>query len=199
MFAKRFSNILTRALHCREDISPGIRRFIVTTMFAERLYNAYIKSFYGGKLKRLNQDLEVGLDQWKSFALLLNYFILALPYFFVLFFTTQNNIYNNEKVRDERKNLDTFPPIRRKSFLFSLKGNKIWRHVWVGRSHETLSPLRLAKVYLLLSENVFLLHKRNPNHLLLSLRDIENFFSSRGQLSSLILESDQSLSSIRFV
>lgn len=85
MFAKRFSNILTRALHCREDISPGIRRFIVTTMFAERLYNAYIKSFYGGKLKRLNQDLGVGLDQWKSFALLLNYFILASPYFFVLF------------------------------------------------------------------------------------------------------------------
>lgn len=34
MFAKRFSNILTRGLHCREDISRRIRRFIVTAMFA---------------------------------------------------------------------------------------------------------------------------------------------------------------------
>lgn len=135
----------------------------------------------------------------KKFRFILKLLYSCLTLFLRSFFTTQNNIYNNEKVRDERKNLDTFPPIRRKSFLFSLKGNKIWWHVWVGRSHETLSPLRLAKVYLLLSENVFLLYKRNPNHLLLSLRDIENFFPSRGQLSSLILESDQSLSSIRFV
>ena len=41
MFAKRFSNILTRGHYIvARTISRRIRRFIVTAMFAERLYNS---------------------------------------------------------------------------------------------------------------------------------------------------------------
>lgn len=92
-----------------------------------------------------------------TLKLLYSCLTLFLPSFF---FTTQNNIYNNE-IRDERKNLDTFPPIR--SFLFSLKDNKIRGdtcEVVPIFPRNFISPLStfLIIVYLLLPENVFLLY-----------------------------------------
>lgn len=90
-----------------------------------------------------------------TLKLLYSYFVSSF-----FFFTTQNNIYNNE-IRDERKNLDTFPPIR--SFLFSLKDNKIRGdtcEVVPTFPRNFISPLStfLIIVYLLLPENVFLLY-----------------------------------------
>lgn len=90
------------------------------------------------------------------------HFTLKLLYSYLVssfFFLPRKIIYII--IRDERKNLDTFPPIR--SFLFSLKDNKIRGdtcEVVPTFPRNFISPLStfLIIVYLLLPENVFLLY-----------------------------------------